>query len=113
IVAALIGGVIFNVANLLLVAGIEMAGLAIAFPLSLGVALVVGVVMSPLLQPRGNPLVLAVGVGLAILAVIFDGKAYGALARGASSTSRTWSAAEVSRRSILVCLISGVLMGSF
>src|SRR5262249_38924233 len=77
---ALIGGFIFNVANLLLVAGIDMAGLAIAFPLAIGIALVVGVVLSYALEPRGNPIVLAAGVALALVAVVFDGRAYQAMA---------------------------------
>jgi len=104
VVWALVAGVIFNVANILLVAGIEMAGLAVAFPLAIGIALVVGVVMSYAIEPRGNPAALAAGVGLAIVAVIFDGLAYGALAR---------SGAAVSRKSIVVCIVSGLLMGSF
>lgn len=101
---AMIGGFIFNIANLLLVAGIEMAGLAIAFPVSIGIALVVGVILSYAVQPKGDPLMLAIGVALAILAVILDGKAYASLASRGSS---------VSRKSIVVCLISGVLMGAF
>jgi glucose uptake protein len=101
---ALVGGFIFNIANLLLVAGIEMAGLAVAFPLAIGVALVEGVVLSYILQPRGDVMLLALGVALAILAVIADGKAYGSLTRGGTAASRT---------SIIVCLVSGVLMGAF
>src|SRR5216684_4360867 len=62
IISTLAGGAIFNLANLLLVAGIDMAGLAIAFPVSIGIALVVGVVSSYLLQPKGNAGLLAVGV---------------------------------------------------
>jgi len=103
IALALAAGVIFNIANLLLVAAIEMAGLAIAFPLAIGIALVVGVVLSYAIEPRGDPIVLACGVGLAIVAVVFDGKAYGALKAGS----------PVSRRSIIVCVVSGLLMGSF
>ena len=101
---ALLGGFIFNIANLLLVAGIEMAGLAIAFPLAIGIALVEGVVLSYVLQPKGNPLLLSIGVGLAILAVIADGKAYGSLTAGRSA---------VSRKSIVTCVVSGLLMGAF
>jgi glucose uptake protein len=104
VIFALIGGFIFNIANLLLVAGIEMAGLAIAFPVSIGVALVVGVVLSYALQPKGDPLMLAIGVALALLAVILDGKAYGSLPSRGSS---------ISRKSIVVCVVSGVLMGLF
>ena len=64
IINALIGGALFNLANLLLVAAIDMAGLAVAFPISIGIALVVGTVLSYVLQPRGNPAFLAFGVAL-------------------------------------------------
>src|SRR6476469_10585550 len=81
IVSTLVGGAIFNLANLLLVAAIDMAGLAVAFPISLGIALVVGTVLSYALQPKGNALLLGLGVICALVAVILDGKAYGSLAR--------------------------------
>jgi glucose uptake protein len=102
IVSALIGGAVFNLANLLLVAGIEMAGLAVAFPVSIGLALVVGVVLSYMLQPKGNPALLGIGVVLAVIAVILDGKAYAALRKPGAS---------VSRKSLWICAVSGVLMG--
>jgi glucose uptake protein len=98
----LIAGAIFNLANLLLVAGIDMAGLAVAFPVSIGIALVVGVVSSYALQPKGNLGLLAAGVACAVVAVILDGKAYGSLA----SAGRV-----VSKKSIVTCIVSGVLMG--
>lgn len=104
IVSAMIGGFIFNIANLLLVAGIEMAGLAVAFPVSIGIALVVGVIMSYAIQPKGDALMLALGVVMAIVAVIMDGKAYGRLSKGGQG---------VSQKSLIVCVVSGVLMGSF
>ena len=102
IVSMLVGGAIFNLANLLLVAAIDMAGLAVAFPVSIGIALVVGVVLSYALQPKGNALFLAIGVACALVAVILDGKAYGSLASAGRS---------VSRKSIVVCIVSGILMG--
>ena len=102
IVSTLIGGAIFNLANLLLVAAIDMAGLAVAFPVSIGIALVVGVVSSYILQPRGNVMLLGVGVVCAVVAVIMDGKAYGSLASAGRS---------VSQKSIITCVVSGVLMG--
>lgn len=102
IISALVGGAIFNLANLLLVAAIDMAGLAIAFPVSIGIALVVGVLLSYSLEQKGNALFLGIGVVCALVAVILDGKAYGNLpgvGRG------------LSRKSLVVCVISGVLMG--
>jgi glucose uptake protein len=98
----LAGGAVFNLANLLLVAAIDMAGLAIAFPVSIGIALVVGVVSSYALQPKGNAALLAGGVACAVVAVILDGKAYGSLNK---------TSGAISRKSILTCLVSGVLMG--
>jgi len=102
IVSTMVGGAIFNLANLLLVAAIDMAGLAIAFPVAIGIALVVGVISSYVLQPKGNAVLLAAGVACALIAVVLDGKAYGSLA----STGR-----KVSRKSIVTCIVSGVLMG--
>jgi glucose uptake protein len=102
IVSAMVGGAIFNLANLLLVAAIDMAGLAIAFPVAIGIALVVGVVLSYIQQPKGNGVLLAAGVVCAITAVIMDGKAYGSLASAGRPTSK---------KSIIVCIVSGFLMG--
>ncbi len=102
IVSTMVGGAIFNLANLLLVAAIDMAGLAIAFPVSIGIALVVGTVLSYGLQPRGNIVLLAMGVICAVIAVVMDGKAYGSLIVGGRA---------VSRKSIITCIVSGVLMG--
>jgi glucose uptake protein len=102
IVSIMIGGAIFNLANLLLVAAIDMAGLAIAFPVSIGIALVVGVISSYAIQPKGNAALLAAGVICAFIAVVLDGKAYGSL---------SISGRSVSKKSIIVCVVSGVLMG--
>src|SRR5947207_2432604 len=102
IISTLVGGAIFNLANLLLVAAIDMAGLAVAFPVSIGIALVVGVISSYVLQPRGNAALLAAGVVCAVVAVVLDGKAYGSLASAGRS---------VSKKSIVTCIVSGVLMG--
>ncbi len=102
IVSAMIGGAIFNLANLLLVAGMDMIGIAVAFPLAIGIALVVGVVSSYALQPRGNAVLLGVGVICALVAVVMDGKAYGSLVGAGKSASK---------KSIVTCIVSGVLMG--
>ena len=102
IVSTMVGGAIFNLANLLLVAAIDMAGLAVAFPVSIGIALVVGTVLSYGLQPKGNVMYLGLGVVCALIAVILDGKAYGSLAIAGRSASK---------KSIVICIVSGVLMG--
>src|ERR1700683_55552 len=98
---ALLAGVSFNRANLLLMAGIDLVGLAAAFPFAIGIALVVGVVLSYVQEHRGNINMLAAGILCAVAAVILDGKAYGELKTGKRAT----------RRGILICIISGVLMG--
>ncbi len=102
---AFIGGFICNIANILLVEGIEIVGLAIAFPSSIGIALVEGVGLSYAIEHRGNALLLASGVGVALLAVILIGKAYGSLPRPSDEA--------IPRKGIVICVISGFLMGTF
>ena len=101
---ALAGGVIFNVANLLLVAAIDIAGLAVAFPIGIGLALVVGAVGNYVISPKGNPLLLFGGIALVVAAIIFDAVAY---------RLREETHAAMSRRGIVISLIAGLLMGTF
>src|SRR5215475_9219634 len=101
---AIAGGAVFNVANLLLVAAIEIAGLAIAFPIGIGLALVVGVILNYALNPTGNPALLVSGVALVVLAIVFDALAY-------RLRERTRSAA--STRGIIISIACGILMGLF
>jgi glucose uptake protein len=102
--SALIAGVVFNAANLLLVAGIDIAGLAVAFPIAIGIAVVEGVALSYALQPKGNPAYLGFGLLLAIAAILFDATAYKRLKA---------KRAALSRKGIAVNVVSGLLMGAF
>ena len=104
IVFAVLGGAVFNVANLLLVAAIDIAGLAVAFPIGIGLALVVGVLLNYFIAPQGSPLLLFGGVLLVVLAIVLDALAY----RRRETTSKALSA-----RGIQISLACGVLMGVF
>lgn len=99
---ALLGGIVFNIANLLLVAAIDIAGMAIAFPIGIGIALVLGVVVNYLAAPVGNPVLLFLGVGLIAFAIVLDAMAYKKISTGAAST-----------KGILISLAAGILMGFF
>ncbi len=101
---AIVGGVIFNVANLLLVAAIDIAGLAVAFPVGIGVALVVGAVSSYLISPAGNKLLLFGGIAFVVAAILFDAAAY-----RLRDTDKT----AMSKRGVIISVVSGLLMGSF
>ena len=101
---AVLGGILFNIANLLLVAAIEVAGLAVAFPVGIGLALIVGAVSSYLVRPAGNPLLLFGGVALVTVAILFDARAY---------RQREAKAAQATTRGIALSLVAGVLMGTF
>jgi glucose uptake protein len=72
----LAGGVVFNLANMLLVAAISIAGLSVAFPIGIGLALVVGVVWNYILNPQGNPILLFTGSALVLCATVVDAIAY-------------------------------------
>jgi glucose uptake protein len=78
--SAFLGGVIFNLANILLVAAIDVAGLAVAFPVGIGLALVLGVVTTYFAKPEGNVPMLALGVGCVMMAIVLDALAYKRLA---------------------------------
>ncbi|HTJ29153.1 MAG TPA: GRP family sugar transporter [Acidobacteriaceae bacterium] len=101
---AVAGGAIFNVANLLLVAAIDIAGLAVAFPIGIGLALVVGAVSSYVLAPSGNPRVLFAGIALVCVAIVLDAMAY---------RMREAGRRALSLRGVIISLVAGLLMGSF
>src|ERR1700730_13775170 len=104
ILLAMTGGVIFNAANLLLVAAIDIAGLAVAFPVGIGLALVVGAISSYLLSPNGNPIMLFGGIAMVVAAIVFDAIAY---------RLRETLHPSLSKRGVIISLIAGLLMGSF
>jgi glucose uptake protein len=101
---AIVGGIDFNIANLLLVAAIDIAGLAVAFPIGIGLALVVGAVSSYLLAPKANPWMLFGGVALVAAAIVCDAAAY----RARESVKQA-----ASLRGIVLSLVAGLLMGTF
>jgi len=101
---AIAGGIIFNVANLLIVAAIEIAGLAVAFPVGIGLALIVGAVSSYILSPSGNPIILFSGIALVVAAIVFDALAY---------RLREAQRKSLSLRGVVISLVGGLLMGSF
>jgi glucose uptake protein len=101
---AIAGGGVFNVANLLLVAAIDIAGLAVAFPVGIGLALVVGVLLNYALSPKGQPLLLFGGMALVVLAIILDALAY---------RRRERERRSISVRGIWISIACGVLMGTF
>lgn len=102
--SALLGGAIFNLANILLVAAIEIAGMAVAFPVGIGLALLIGVVVNYVADPVGNFALLAAGVLLVTLAVVLDAIAYRRLAG---------PAVGVSTKGLLLSIACGVFMGMF
>lgn len=101
---AILAGVVFNAANQLLVAAIDLAGLAVAFPVGIGLALVVGVSLNYLLAPAANPVLLFLGVALVAIAIVVDAIAY---------RKRERERPAISRLGIIITLISGLMMGGF
>lgn len=108
---ALGAGVLFNLANMLLVGAIALAGLAVAFPVGIGLALVVGVVLNYVINPQSNPYLLAGGVVLIIVAMVVDSMAFTRhrkmLAENQGKKAKGYT------KGIVISLVSGVLMGLF
>jgi glucose uptake protein len=102
--SAFLGGIIFNAANILLSAAIAIAGMAVAFPVGIGLALVLGVLINYVGEEKGDPLFLFLGVGLIVVAIILNATAY---KRNSSTTKK------VSSKGILISLAAGLLMSFF
>jgi glucose uptake protein len=103
LVSAFVGGVVFNIANLLIVAAIDVAGLAVAFPVAIGLALVIGVVVNYLATPLGSPVLLFAGVALVVAAILVDARAYAKLPSAKGATGK----------GLALSVLSGLLMGFF
>jgi len=101
---AAFGGVIFNLANILLVAAIDIAGMAVAFPVGIGIALVLGVITTFIARPTGHVPLLALGVLCVVIAVVLDALAYRRLVAAGNRTPA---------QGIVLSALAGVLMGWF
>lgn len=101
---AILGGIIFNLANILLVAAIDIAGMAVAFPIGIGLALVLGVITTYREDPSGNATILFIGVAAVALAIILDAIAYRRLQSGQQ---------RATLKGIGLSVVCGVLMGQF
>ena len=104
--SVLLGGVVFNASNILLSASVSLAGLAVAFPLGVGLALVLGVVINYLGAPKGDPVILFLGVALIVIAIVCNGIASGRVRKEPGSSAQN-------RKGILLAVLAGVLMSFF
>jgi len=101
---AMLGGVIFNASNILLVAAMAIAGMAVAFPVGVGIALALGVIINYIFAPKGDPLVLFIGLAFLVAAIIIDAVAY---------KKHSASMKKVSGKGILLSVSAGILMALF
>jgi glucose uptake protein len=101
---AIISGVLFNISNILLVVGIDAAGMAVAFPVGVGLALVIGTVKSYILSPQGNITLLIAGVALIVFAMIMSALSH----RGLGQAGKTKPL-----RGLAFSAVAGCLMGFF
>jgi len=102
--SAFLGGIIFNAANILLSAAIAIAGMSVAFPVGIGLALVLGVIINYMGSQKGDPLFLFLGVAFIAVAIILNAIAY---------KKATGGNQKVSSKGILVSILAGVLMSFF
>jgi Putative glucose uptake permease len=104
--SAVVGGIIFNAANILLSASISLAGMSVAFPLGVGLALVLGVFINYFSTPKGDPVILFLGVALIVVAIIFNGIASGKM-KTSSEENKT------KKKGIIIAVCAGILMSFF
>jgi glucose uptake protein len=101
---AILSGIVFNLSNILLVVGIDAAGMSVAFPVGVGLALVIGTVGSYIEMPKGDPALLFGGVALILVAMLLSAMAH----------RRLPSAGPKNRlRGVIFSAVAGALMGFF
>ena len=116
ILCGFVGGVVFNLSNILVIGAVSVAGMGVGFPIGVGLALVVGVIWNYIVNPQGNPWLLFAGVALIVGAIVVDAIAYrmhaasrgaaGDKADAAQKRTATWKAIKLS-------VAGGLLMGTF
>lgn len=102
--SAFLGGIIFNLANILLTAAIAIAGMSVAFPVGIGIALILGVIINYMSIQKGDPVTLFAGVGLVAVAIILNAVAYKKTAANGQ---------KAGTKGILLSVVAGVLMSFF
>jgi glucose uptake protein len=102
--SAILGGIIFNAANILFSAAIAIAGMAVAFPVGIGLALVLGTLVNYFGAQKGNATILFAGVALVAVAIIINALAY---------KKSNANSPAVSTKGITISLVAGLLMSFF
>lgn len=102
--SAILGGILFNAANILLVAAITLAGMSVAFPVGIGLALVIGVIVNYIDAPVGNSTLLFCGVALIVIAILLNANAYRKL---------TALQKKIPTKGLVLAVVAGLLMGLF
>ena len=102
--SAFLGGVIFNASNILLSAAIAICGMSVAFPVGVGLALVLGVLINYFGAAKGEPSYIFAGVALITVAIILNGLAYKKALVGSK---------KVSGKGIFISVAAGVIMAFF
>ena len=102
--SAFTGGIVFNLANILLTAAIAIAGMSVAFPVGIGIALILGVIVNYASVEKGDPVMLFTGVALVALAIILNAVAY---------SKKSAVVHKPGTKGILLSVVAGILMSFF
>ncbi len=110
IIYAMVGGLLWNLGNLLLVAGIAVAGMSVAFPIGGGLAWVLGIILNYLNvvmkggSPSAKPMLMWIGVAIIVVAIFLSGKSYQNLVKEKKKTSM---------KGIVLSVIAGLFIAFF
>ncbi len=102
--SAVLGGVVFNLSNLLWVAAAAVAGMSVAFPIAVGLALVIGVILNYVTEAKGDPVWLFIGVGLVVVAIVVNAIAYRTVPKKQKGDTK---------KGVILSILAGIIMGFF
>ena len=103
-----LGAVVFNISNILLSASTSIAGMSVAFPLGVGLALVVGVLNNIFFHPTAGVKtgLLWLGVALIVIAIVCNGIASGKVSNEQRDPAQN-------RKGIILAVLAGLVMSFF
>ena len=113
-----LAGLIFNLGNMLLMGAVSVSGLAVAFPMGMGMALLVGTGLGITGRPGGNGMLLGLGCLLILTSIIVSAVSYRIMGVARHEALARAGKAKSTRRpsplkGIVLALLAGLLIGGF
>ena len=104
-----LGGIVFNASNILLSAAIAVAGMSVAFPVGVGLALLGGTVANWFVDGKGNPWLIWTGLAIIVASIVCNALAFKAKQSAAGDAADS----STVKKGLVLAICAGLLMSWF